>query len=251
MKYLLFISFTILIFDNAHSQIFLKKSELKSVSGYIYGIKASKDQKYYSFSASSWETCLIDTSLNIIKEFKYDALWGGGGPDFSFDSKYLAFVNFGEEKDSICIYNMQNSEIQNIPTNAYNLKFFHKSHKILFTKDGKFNIYDIEKSQMFKNIFNVGSLPNGFSSSFCISSNDSIIYATTVGGLIALYSTDGQRKLTELGPFGNISNLTLLDKSGKIIFSVNDSVLIFDISANKITERMKVDFAIPGLPAMT
>jgi hypothetical protein len=240
MRYLHGLSFFLFVIGS-YAQTFQKINELKDFGGDITSVKISKDDNFYAFSESSWKTYLTDSNLKVIREFNYDGLWGGGGPDFSFDNQYMAFVKFGEHSDTLSLYNLKNAELIDIPTEAYNLKFFHHSNKVLYTRNGHFNSYELEKKKHLKNVFKVGTSPTQFFSSYCISANDSLVFASTSDGHIAIYTTNTWQKTAQLGPFGDISNLCYLEKSKALLFNIGNQIYTYDLSTNSIRVKFKVN----------
>lgn len=240
LKYTFILSLLFVTLSACSQPALIKLNELQT-GDYVSCINYKEVNNLLAFSAGSSDTYLCDSNLKVIRKFSYDALWGGGGPGFSFDRKYMAFVRFGDDRDSISIYNLEKDNLFHLSVSAYNLKFFNHSSRILFTRNGTFNLYDIENARLEKEVFEAGTLPYQFFSSYCISPDDSFVFASTSKGFIEVYNTISWGKTATYGPFGEIENLKYLSGTKKLIFNVKNVLMVFSTVDNKMHNHITTD----------
>jgi hypothetical protein len=237
MKYQ-FLILSYLCFGGLMSQTFKKDSILYTYPDYISSFSTSSSGKYIGLCVGSQKTVILDSGFKPVKEFEYDILWGGGYPSFSFDEKHVAYVEYGESS-KVKIYNLVNGKTESMKVKATELSFFNHSAKLLISWNGHFNLYDLDKGKLKKNIFTVGEKPSWFFASYCLDERDEYLYSSTNRNTIDVFSTTDWSTLKSYGPFGGeIGNLRLM--GDLLIFNVKQEVFVCHIKSGQ-TDRVAVD----------
>lgn len=221
-----------LLFNGVLSAQELKKSDLiNEQTGYISGICASPNDSLYAFSVASWRTLILDHSFKPIRQFEYFAMWGGGGPSFSYDNQYLSFKTFGEP-DTLFIYSLNSPDSTMLTMDVQTVQFFNTSNDVLTMWNGYFSIYNLATEKLTKDVVNVGQNRTEFSSYFYLTSNDSLLIATSSDFTLDIYTTkDWKIKETLFQADEEISDVTGNDE--RVAFSVNNVVYIYDLQSKK------------------
>ncbi len=150
------ISFLILIlsvfsFLNSWGQNISDEKIVNRQIDYISRVSYSLNKKYYVLAHGSSGVTLLDSAFNVLKEFTYNANWGGCGGVFSADGNSLAIVKSGDI-DTLVIYNLINHNTKELIGGFNNLMSL-KSNKLLIDAyDGNFSLYDFSTGILQQNI---------------------------------------------------------------------------------------------------
>lgn len=221
----------LMTYQSTKAQLLKTSKVVNEQTGYISGICVSPNDSLYAFSVASWRTLVLDHNFNTVRQFNYSAMWGGGGPSFSHDNQYVAFKTYGE-MDTLMIYSLRTSDSVQYPMDVAAVQFLNTENKVLTMWNGYFSVYDVTTKSMTKEVLNVGQNDTKFTSRFYLTSNDSLLIASSSDFTLDVYTTSNW-KLTESLFQANdeISNVTGDDNH--VAFSVDNTVYVYDLKTQK------------------
>ena len=234
MKYLLVLLFSTL-YSFCYSQNFDGGTKIISQDQYVWGITQSLDKKYIAYSVGSSKTVILDAkTLTPRKTFDYNANWGGGSPQFSYNSKFMAYKIYGE-KGQIGIYSITTATTFKYDLEAYDISFFNQSSKLLYVKNGMFGIFDVLKAKDKKELLNVNFGTRNFDASFVIDDDDKNLYSSCSDGSLKCFDMEFWKETKSYGPFSTeISNMKLYGDT--VLFSVGSSIYVLNVQDGKFSD---------------
>ena len=232
-----------LIFFASVSSLFAQqpvRGKLLSTNAqYVSSLVYSKNHNYIGYSVGGYKTVVLNDQLEVVREFTYNPMWGGGQPKFSFDEQYIAYFVY-EETDTLIINHLTSNKTIKKPVKVSGIEFFNQSNKILFQEGYSLSLYDLEKDKMIR-----GVLPHtkgrGYTRYFKLSEDDSRLYVLTRDNTLEIYDTRNWERLKIIGPFDNELN-HLAYGNQYVTFCTRSEVYIYDLSKDRKPVKLETPF---------